>query len=149
MWGLIPLRIIFGVTLILAGISRFTFVKENKESFVAALPNEWAIPLLTALSVIEIVAGVMAIPGLLARVAGFVIVVEMAAAIFIERIPLDFSMDLQTQILLFGIAAMMSFSGAGRYSIDHYFARKVLKQHPNKKWELYCYAETPYAKWWE
>ncbi len=149
MWGLIPLRIIFGVTIILAGVSRFTFVKENKESFLAALPHEWAFPLLIVLSVIEILAGVLAIPGLLARLAGLSIVVEMAASIFIERIPLDFSMDLQTQILLFGIAAMMSFSGAGRYSIDHYLAKKILKQHPTKKWELYCYAETPYTKWWE
>lgn len=149
MWGLIPLRIIFGVTLILAGISRFTFFKENKESFVAALPNEWAFPLLIALSAIEILAGAMAIPGFLGRIAGFAVVVEMAAAIFIERIPLDFSMDLQTQILLFGIGAMMSFSGSGRYSIDHLLARKVLKEHPSKKWELYCYAETPYTKWWE
>src|SRR5688572_20435814 len=89
MWGMIPLRIIFGVTIILAGISRFTFVRENKESFLSALPHEWAFPLLIVLSVIEIVAGVLAIPGVLIRFAGFAIVIEMAASIFIERIPLD------------------------------------------------------------
>lgn len=146
---MIPLRIIFGVTIILEGISRFTFVREHKESFLSALPHEWALPILTVFTAIEIAAGILVIPGLMARFAGFAIVIEMAAAIFVERIPLDFSMDLQTQILLVGIAGMMSFSGAGRYSIDHYLAKRILKEHPTKKWEIYCYAETPYTKWWE
>lgn len=149
MWGMIPLRILFGVTLILEGASRFTFVRHNKEALINQLPHEWTLTLIIFFSVVEILAGCLAIPGLMARFAGFALLVETSLAIFFERIPLSFSHDLQTQILIIGIASLMTFSGAGRYSVDGKIAKSILKKFPVKKWEIYCYAETPYTKWWE
>ena len=102
-----------------------------------------------AFSFIEILAGLMAIPGMFVRFVGFIVVIEMAVAVFFESLPLDFSGSVQAQMLVIAIAGMMIFSGAGRWSIDHYLAVKHLKKYPNKKWELYTLAETPLTKWWE
>ncbi len=148
-WGMIPVRIVFGVVLILEGISRFTFVRHNKDSLLAQLPHEWQLPLIVIFSVIEIVGGAMTIPGVMTRFVGMAILIEMFFAIMFERIPLAFSGDLQTQILLFGIASLLMFSGPGRYSVDGAIARYILQRYPIEKWRLYVYAETPITKWWE
>lgn len=149
MWGMIPLRVIFGVVIILQGLERFLLVRHHDMSIIGQLPNEWAYVVLLVFSVIEIIAGAMAIPGLFTRIVGFVIAAEMFLAIFFERIPFAFGSDLQTQLLLLGIASLMIFSGSGRYSVDHLLAKRHLLKYPSKKWELYCLAETPYTKWWE
>lgn len=149
MWGMIPLRVMFGVVLLLQGLQRLLLVRAHDASLLSQLPSEWAIALVVFFSVVEILAGVLAIPGLMVRMVGFAIATEMFLAIFFERIPLDFTRDLQTQMLLIGVASLMIFSGAGRFSIDHWLARRHLLKYPSKKWELYCLAETPYTKWWE
>lgn len=148
MWGMIPLRVMFGVVIILQGIDRLVSVREAG-SVLWTLSHEWQLAIVLAFSIIEIIAGALAIPGLFVRFVGFAIVIEMAVAVFFERIPLEFTGSLQAQLLMIAIASMMIFSGAGRHSVDHWLARKHLVKYPNKKWELYCLAETPYAKWWE
>lgn len=148
MWGMIPLRIIFGVSLILSGLSRFTLVRQTSDTLLAELPIEYGLGITIFFSVIEILAGLLAISGLFSRAVGTIVIFEMSLAIFLERVIVDFR-DLQTQVLLFAIASILFFSGGGRYSIDQYLAKKLLKKHPNKKKELYLLAETPYAKWWE
>lgn len=149
MWGMVPLRTIFGVLLVLEGVSRFTMARHGSAALIDQLPGETALAIIIVFSVIEICGGILSVVGLAQRLVGLLIVVEMSMAIFFERIPLNFSRDLSTQVLLFAIAAMVLFSGAGRFSIDRYLARKLLKKFPNKKKELYCIAETPYTKWWE
>jgi uncharacterized membrane protein YphA (DoxX/SURF4 family) len=148
-WGMIPVRIVFGVVLILEGISRFTFVRHNKDTLLAQLPHEWQLTFIIAFSVIEIIGGAMTIPGVMTRFVGMAIVIEMFFAIMFEQIPFAFSGHLQTQLLLFGIASLLMFSGPGRYSIDGLIARKILKKYPIEKWRLYVYAETPITKWYE
>ncbi|MDA0207832.1 MAG: DoxX family membrane protein [bacterium] len=148
MWGMIPLRIIFGVSLILSGLSRFTFVRQTSDTILAELPGEFALGLIIFFSVVEIIAGLLSVSGLFARAVGTIVLIEMSVAIFLERVIIDFR-DLQTQVLLVAIASILFFSGGGRYSLDQIFAKKLLKKHPNKKKELYLLAETPYAKWWE
>lgn len=148
MWGMIPLRVMFGVIIILQGVDRLLSVREAG-TLIGSLSSEWQLVAVLLFSVIEIVAGLLAIPGLFVRLVGLSIVIEMAVAMFFERIPLDYSGNLQAQMLIFAIAAMMVFSGAGRYSVDHWLACRHLVRHPNKKWELYCFAETPYTRWWE
>lgn len=148
-WGLIPLRFIFGVTLILEGLARFTFVRAQRGALVDQLPGEWAFFILVLFSVIEIVAGILIIPGLFSRFAGGIVMVQMTVALFLEGIPLEFTRDMQTQILLIGIASMIFISGAGRHSMDWIVARELLKKYPSKKREIYTLAETPFTKWWE
>lgn len=149
MWGMFPLRTIFGILLILGGAARFTMAKNGSEALIGQIPGEFALMLIIFFAIVEILGGALSLVGLGQRAVGLLIVVEMSVAIFIERIPLDFSRDLQTQVLLFAIASMVLFSGAGRFSLDRYFARKLLVKYPSKKKELYCIAETPYTKWWE
>lgn len=148
MWGMIPLRVMFGVIIILQGVDRLTGVRESG-TLLHSLSGDWQTVVVLLFSCVEIVAGVMAIPGIFVRLVGLGIVVEMAVAMFFERIPLEYSGNLQAQMLIFAIAAMMLFSGAGRHSVDHALARRHLQKYPNKKWELYCLAETPLTKWWE
>lgn len=149
MWGMLPLRIMFGVILVLEGLSRFVFFHENKAALLASLPSAWGYAILIGFSVIEILSGCLAIPGFLARFAGLCIVLEMTLSIAVERIPLAFGRGLETQMLLLAIAGMMLFSGAGRHSVDHRLALRMLKNHPNRKKELYCVAEMPLCRWWE
>ncbi len=148
MWGMIPLRIMFGVVIILQGLERLTGIRHSG-SLLGTFSHEWQIVFVLIFSFIEILAGLMAIPGMFVRFVGFTVVVEMALAVFFESLPLDFSGSLQAQMLVIAIAGMMIFSGAGRWSIDHYLAKKHLKKYPSKKWELYTLAETPLTKWWE
>lgn len=148
MWGMIPLRVMFGVVIVLQGIARLISLPPAG-SILASLSDEWRLAIVLLFSIIEIAAGLMAIPGVLVRLVGFAIVIEMAVAVFFERIPLEFSGNLQAQLLMIAIASMMIFSGAGRHSVDHKLACRHLVRHPSKKWELYCLAETPYTKWWE
>ncbi|MFA5945324.1 MAG: DoxX family protein [Patescibacteria group bacterium] len=148
-WGMIPVRIVFGVMLVLEGISRFTFVRHNRDSLIAQLPHEWQILFIVVFSVVEIIGGAMAVPGVMTRFVGMAILVEMFFAIMFERIPFAFTHDLQAQILLVGIASLLMFSGPGRYSVDGLIARKILKKYPIEKWKVYVYAETPLTKWYE
>lgn len=149
MWGMIPLRIVFGTMLVLEGLSRYLLIRQDPATWLSALPGEMAVAIVIAFGVIEIVGGILIIPGFLSRFIGFFIVLEMSLTIALERIPLDFSYSLQTQVLLLAMASMIMFSGAGRYSIDRYIARRLLKRIPSLKKELYTIAETPYTKWWE
>ena len=149
MWGMFPMRTIFGVTLFLGGLERFTVVRHHSTAIIDQIPGEWALTLIAVFAIVEIVGGILSVLGLAQRLVGLMIVVEMSLAIFLERVPLNFDRALSTQVLMFAIASMLLFSGAGRFSIDRYFARKLLLKFPNKKKELYCIAETPYTKWWE
>lgn len=149
MWGMIPLRVMFGVIIILQGIERVQVLKASQDSLLSQLPHDWMLAIVLLFSIIEILAGICAISGFMVRIVGFTIAIETFVAIVFERIPLDFSSDLQTQMLFIGIASLMIFSGAGRHSVDHWLACRHLVRYPNKKWELYCLAETPYTKWWE
>lgn len=149
MWGMFPLRLVFGPMLILEGLSRYLLIRQDPMSWLSELPGETAFTIILLFSIIEIVGGALITVGFLTRFMAFFIMFEMGTVIVLERIPLDFSYSLQTQILLLAIASMMMFSGAGRFSIDRYIARGLLKKIPNMKKELYCIAETPYTKWWE
>lgn len=149
MWGMFPLRLVFGPMLILEGLSRYLLIRQDPASWLSELPGETALTLIFVFSIIEIVGGTLITVGFLTRFMAFFIMFEMATVIVLERIPLDFSYSLQAQILLLAIASMMLFSGAGRFSVDRYIARQLLKKIPNMKKELYCIAETPYTKWWE
>jgi putative oxidoreductase len=148
-WGIIPLRLIFGVLLVLEGISRFTFVREHQSTLLATLPYHWGLLILIAFSVIEILAGGLVLSGLFVRLAGMVVFIEALAAIVIDRIPLSFGAEVQTQMLFIAISSLFILSGGGRYSLDHMLALRALKVHPVKKWELYCVSETSHTKWWE
>lgn len=149
MWGMFPLRLVFGPMLILEGLSRYLLIRQDPASWLSELPGETAFTIIFIFSIIEIVGGALITVGFLTRFMAFFIMFEMATVIVLERIPLDFSYSLQAQILLLAIASMMLFSGAGRFSVDRYIARQLLKKIPNMKKELYCIAETPYTKWWE
>jgi uncharacterized membrane protein YphA (DoxX/SURF4 family) len=149
MWGMIALRVIFGVILILEGVSRFTMVREGDDTLISLIPGGIAFAIVVFFAVVEMLGGTLAILGLATRATGALIMIEMSIAMIFERVPLDFSRDLQTQMLFFAIATILFFSGAGRYSIDRMIARALLKKYPSKKKELYCIAETPYVKWYE
>jgi putative oxidoreductase len=148
MWGMFPLRIMFGVTLVLMGLARFTLFRSDPGAFIAALPGDFAFAVIVFFAAVEIIGGLLSFMGLGMRFVGTFIMIEMTIAIFIERIPLAFH-DLQTQVLLFAIATLLFFSGGGRFSLDRVLAKRLLVKYPDKKKELYLIAETPYTKWWE
>ncbi len=148
MWGMLPARITLGTLLLLHGASRLFMMRVHPGTFLEILPGPVAFIILLAFSFVELLGGALIIPGFLTRLSGFMLLVEMASSIFSERIPIGFSGDVRLEILIFSMAAMLFFSGAGRYSVDRWIARNLLKKYPNKKWEHYCIAETPYCEHW-
>lgn len=131
MWGMIPLRIIFGALLLLHG---FAHISDGYFSVVGTL---------------EIIAGGASVAGFMVRIVGLFVAFEMIVARFVPSFSLGFSLDIQTQLLVVGIVALMIFSGGGRHSVDNWLARRHLVKYPDKRWELYSIAETSYTRWWE
>ena len=148
MWGMIPARIALGTMLLLHGVGRLLIMHTDPGTILHGLPGPLAFVVLLFFSLVEMLGGALIIPGFLSRFAGMAIIVEMTASIFSERIPLGFSGDVRLEVLIFAMASMMLFSGAGRFSVDRWIARKLLEKYPNKKWEHYCIAETPYCDHW-
>ncbi|MEK9130662.1 MAG: DoxX family protein [Patescibacteria group bacterium] len=148
MWGIIPARITVGTMLVLHGLGRLLSMQADPGTFLYELPGPVAIVILVLFSILELLGGVMIIAGFLSRIASFTIIVEMALSIFTERIPLGFQGDVRLEVLIFAMCTMIFFSGSGRYSVDRWIARRMLKKTPNKKWEHYCIAETPYCERW-
>lgn len=150
MWGLIPVRIAFGTILLLDGAQRLIRMRGEVGSFIEELPGETAFLILLVFSLLQFVGGVLIIPGLFSRAVGFVIVIELILSIFLERIPLGFAGNIRMELMMLAVAAMIMFSGGGRFSVDRGIARRLLKRAPSKKWEHYLIAETPYCeKWYE
>lgn len=150
MWGLIPLRIAFGTILLLDGAGRLIHMRGEVGSFIEELPGPAAFVILIVFSILQFFGGALIIPGFLSRVVGFVIVIELILSIFLERIPLGFQGNIRMELMMLAVAAMLTFSGGGRFSVDRGIARRLLKDAPSKKWEHYLIAETPYCeKWYE
>lgn len=147
-WGMIPARITFGTILLLHGLSRLLLIQASPGTFLNELPGPISFLVLVIFSIVELLGGALIIPGLLSRLVGFMIIIEMIFSIFAERIPLGFQGDVRLEMLLFSIATMIFFSGPGRFSVDRYIARKLLKKYPSKKWEHYVIAETPHCEHW-
>ena len=95
MWGMIPLRIIFGALLMLHGVA---YMGDGYFSVVGIL---------------EIIAGGASIAGFMVRLVGLFVALEMIVAQFVPAFSLGFSTDVHTQFLVVGIVALMIFSGGG------------------------------------
>lgn len=148
-WGIIPVRIVFGSILFIHGATRFIEARGRSGAFIEELPGEAAFVLVLLFAITEFIGGALIIPGFLTRAAGFVLVVEMIVSITIERLPLGFSgSGLPFELLLFAVAGMLFLSGAGRYSVDRAIARRLLAKCPNEKHEAYIVAETVHTRYW-
>lgn len=128
-WGMIPARIAFGIVLIIQALNYTESI-----SFWVAM---------------TFLAGVLSIPGIFARLAGAIILLQIALPFVWSGAPDVLMGDFSARILLFGIAMLLFTAGAGRHSIDHWLSIRLLRKFPNKKKELYCIAEMPLCKWWE
>lgn len=150
-WGVPPVRIAFGAVLLTHGVSRLLNLEGSVGTIIRELPTEVALTVMVVFSLTEIIGGLMIIPGILSRFVGFIIVFEMLLSIVLEKIPFGYFGDVRLDLLLFAIAAMISFSGPGRFSIDRWIARKILEKHPNPhtKHDLYVIAETRHTAWYE
>ncbi|MEK7105221.1 MAG: DoxX family protein [Patescibacteria group bacterium] len=147
-WGMIPARIMFGTILFLHGLQRLLMIRADAGTFLGELPGAAAFVILLMFSIVELLGGALIIPGFLSRIVGFTVIIEMIFSIFTERIPVGFVGDVRLEMLLFSIAAMILFSGPGRFSVDRWIARKLLAKYPSKKWEHYVIAETPHCEHW-
>lgn len=145
-WGLIPVRIVFGSILLIHGAARLLEARQNSGAFIEELPGEAAFAFVLLFAIVEIVGGALIIPGLVTRFASFFLVLEMIVSITIEKLPLGWDAGVGLELLMFATAGMLLLSGAGRFSLDRAIARRVLKRYPNVKHEAYVIAETIYTK---
>ena len=135
MWGMIPLRVLFALVVIASALWSMKSAEGNQQIVFA----------------IQMFAGLLLIPGFLARPAGLFMAATSATLLFMGALPNVYPAfeNVTTQVLMLAISFMLFVSGAGRHSVDHWISCRVLKACSIKKWEAYCLAETPYTKWWE
>lgn len=128
-WGLIPVRLAFGLICLSHG-----FMYLSVEGQLG-----WAF--------INLAIGALVVVGLLIRVIGLLLAVELVISIVIGMFSYDREFfDLQFELLFLSASLLLFLSGAGRFSVDRAIARRLLKRSPDVKHEAYVIAETIYTK---
>lgn len=132
---MIPLRVLFGMVIIASAMWSIESAEGNQQIV-------WAL---------QMIAGLLLVPGFLARPVGLFMAATSATLLVMGVLPNVYPAftNVTTQVLMLGISVMIFISGAGRHSVDHWISCRVLRACSIKKWEAYCLAETPYTKWWE
>ena len=127
--SLLFLRLITGIIFIIHGYPRLVDVSP----YVSAL-SSYGIPsfpwIVITLGILEFAGGIFLLLGLLTRVVGTLLALEMFAALVIVELPQGFLEDAQLKFVLFGISVIFVLLGAGFISLDRWIAshRSLLRR---------------------
>jgi len=129
-WGLLPLRFVVALVFLMHGGQKVLYfgvsgVQDMLTKLGFVYPTFFAVLLMT----IEIAGGLAILFGLYTRIAGFVLAVEMAIAIFVARLGGGFFTPYGYEFELTLMGACLSFAaiGAGGVSIDAMMQRRRTK----------------------
>jgi putative oxidoreductase len=148
MWGIVPVRIAMGAILINHGFNHFTQAMGGIH-LISALPEHPITSfMIFVFSVTEMAGGLLLVLGLLSRVVGAGMAIELLIFTAIERMPIGFDAGYEMRVLLIMLSLMFAMSGSGLFSLDRVVARHLLSKHPNVKHQAYIIAETPYRERW-
>lgn len=129
-WGLLPLRMVVALVFFMHGGQKVLYfgvagVSDMLSKLGFVYPTFFAVFLM----IIELAGAVAILFGLYTRVAGFVLAVEMAIAIYVARLGGGFftPYGFEFELTLLGACLTFAAVGAGGASLDALMARRGAK----------------------
>ena len=132
-YGLLPIRIIAGLTFIAHGLPKFFDVSGGYGFFESVnLPPELFLPI----ALLEVGGGLAILLGIITRIASALLIIEMLGAIFMVKLSKGFIGGYEFELLLISICVSLVILGPGKISIENYILKREI--FPRGK-QLYQY----------
>jgi putative oxidoreductase len=122
-YGLLPIRIMTGLTFIVHGVPKFFDVSGGYAFFQSVnLPSELFIPI----ALLEVIGGLAILLGVLTRIASAILMIEMIGAILAVKLSKGFIGGYEFELLLTSICITLVIMGPGKISIENYILKREL-----------------------
>jgi putative oxidoreductase len=119
----LPLRILVGIGLIFHGIPKIIDTQSTEGFFsTVGLPPELAVPI----GLLEVIAGICILTGILTRISAGLIIIEMIGATLNVKLSKGFIGGYELDLLIMAICISLFLSGPGRISIEYDILRREL-----------------------
>ena len=122
-YGLLPIRIIAGLTFIAHGVPKFYDVSGGYAFFQSVnLPPELYVPI----ALLEVIGGLAILLGILTRIASAILSIEMIGAILTVKLTKGFIGGYEFELLLISICISLVIMGPGKISIENYILKREI-----------------------
>jgi putative oxidoreductase len=122
-YGLLPIRIIAGITFIAHGVPKFFGVSEGYGFFQSVnLPPELFVPI----ALLEVIGGLAILLGILTRIASALLIIEMLGAVLMVKLSKGFIGGYEFELLLIAICLSLVIMGPGKISIENSILRREI-----------------------
>ena len=122
-YGLLPIRIMAGLTLIAHGLPKFFDVSGGYGFFESVnLPPELFVPI----ALLEVVGGLAILLGILTRIASALLIIEMLGVILMVKLSKGFIGGYEFELLLISIFISLVILGPGKISIENYILKREI-----------------------
>ena len=122
-YGLLPIRIMAGVTFIAHGLPKFFGVSQGLGFFQSVnLPPELFVPI----ALLEVIGGLAILLGILTRIASALLIIEMLGAILSVKLSKGFIGGYEFELLLISICLALVIMGPGKISIENSILRREI-----------------------
>jgi putative oxidoreductase len=122
-YGLLPIRIMAGVTFIAHGVPKFFDVSGGYGFFQSVnLPPELFVPI----ALLEVIGGLAILLGILTRIASALLIIEMLGAILTAKLSKGFIGGYEFELLLISICITLVIMGPGKISIENYILKREI-----------------------
>lgn len=133
-YGLLPIRIIAGLTFIAHGLPKFFDVSGGYGFFESVnLPPELFLPI----ALLEVGGGLAILLGILTRIASALLIIEMLGAILMVKLPKGFIGGYEFELLLISICVSLVILGPGKISIENYILKREIFPRGKQLYQLY------------
>jgi putative oxidoreductase len=133
-YGLLPIRIIAGLTYIVHGLPKFLDVSGGYGFFESVnLPPELFVPI----ALLEVVGGLAILLGILTRIASALLIIEMLGAILMVKLSKGFIGGYEFELLLISICISLVILGPGKISIENYILKREIFPRGKQLYQLY------------
>jgi putative oxidoreductase len=132
-WGLLPLRCVVALVFLMHGGQKvLDFGVSGVADMLSKLGFVYPTFFAVVLMIIELAGGLAILFGLFTRIAGFVLAVEMAIAIYVARLGGGFftPYGFEFELTLMGACLTFAAVGAGGASLDAVMGRRGGKAAP-------------------
>ncbi len=121
--GILPIRIMAGITLIAHGLPKFYDITGGYNFFRSVgIPSELFIPI----ALLEVIGGLAILFGILTRIASALIVIEMICVIVMVKLSKGFVGGYEFELLLMAICISLVIIGPGKISVENYILKREI-----------------------
>ena len=122
-YGVLPIRIIAGLTFIAHGLPKFFDVSGGYGFFESVnLPPELFLPI----ALLEVGGGLAILLGIITRIASALLIIEMLGAILMVKFSKGFIGGYEFELLLISICVSLVILGPGKISIENYILKREI-----------------------